>query len=186
MIDHGWVRYSTFMEHDFHCRESLWKYKNRYGDNWETKPLYKNVATGASITGFTRAHLLRAMHAVGISHVIYCDTDSLIVTEGHNAAALPQSEAMGDWGVEIPLARIAHFAGKKLYAIEVDHKKPCSCGNPQEACKKHKVVTKGARLTFKEMEKIVKGETVIYEPQAPSYSIANGIGFIPRKIKRTA
>jgi hypothetical protein len=186
LMEHGWVRYSRFLGHDFHCRETLWKYKFRFGEQWESKPLYKNVATGASITGFTRAHLLKAAHAVGIEHVIYCDTDSLIVKEGHNSAGLPQSEAMGDWGLEIPLARIAHFAGKKLYAIELDPKKPCTCSDPQQQCKKHKVVTKGARLSFKDMEKIVNGETVIYEPQAPTYSIARGIGFVPRKIRRTA
>lgn len=186
LIDHGWVRYARFMDHDFHCRESLWKYKFRFGVEWESKPLYKNVATGASITGFTRAHLLKAIHGVGIESVIYCDTDSLIVKADHHASALPQSEAMGDWGIEIANSRIAHFAGKKLYAIELDPKKQCTCGNPMEACKKHKVVTKGARLTFKDMEKIVNGETVIYEPQAPTYSIARGIEFIPRKIRRTA
>jgi hypothetical protein len=48
------------------------------------------------------------------------------------------------------------------------------------------VVTKGARLTFKEMEAITAGEEIMYEPQAPSFSLANGIGFIDRRIRKTS
>lgn len=184
-MDHGWKYYTQFEGKTFHRRESLWKHQYRHGIAWESKPLYKNVATGASITGYARASLLRAIHAVGREHVIYCDTDSVVVDQFANFAALPQSNKIGDWEREITDARIGHFAGKKLYAIEVDPAAKCRCNERNGSCKRHKVVTKGARLTYNEVERIVAGEKVLYHPKAPSFSIANGIDFIDRTIRRT-
>lgn len=187
MENHGWKLYTEFEGKVFHRRESLWKYEFRYGMEWKSKPLYKNVATGASITGFARAHLLRAIHTVGYDNIIYCDTDSLLVKEGTDTSGLVQQKRLGDWELEIKGAPVAHFAGKKLYAIELDPKKPCHCGDSQNKCEKHKVVTKGARLTFKEMERLAAGETILYSQEAPSFSIARGeIGFQTRKIRSTA
>jgi hypothetical protein len=184
--DHGWTFYTTFEGKTFHRRESLWKHKHRWGDDWESKNLYKNVATGASITGYARAALLRAMHAVGIEHVIYTDTDSLIVTEHANTNVLPQGKQLGDWECEVACAREAHFAGKKQYAIEMDAKAKCSCNERNGKCSKHKVVNKGARLTWNEMVKIVDGEAILYKAQAPTFSLARGVKPMVRMIRRTA
>jgi hypothetical protein len=185
-MDHGWLFYTTFEGRTFHRRESLWKYRYRFGIEWEAKPLYKNVATGASITGFARAALLRAMHAIGAEHVIYCDTDSLVVDRFADHSILPQSDKIGDWELEIKRAPIGHFCGKKLYAIDIDPTKKCGCETRNGQCDRHKVVTKGGRLTFKEMEKLAAGEDIFYEPQAPSYSLANGIDFVDRTFRRTS
>lgn len=185
-IDHGWSFYTKFEGKTFWRRDSLWKHKYRLGVEWEAKPLYKNVATGASITGYARASLLRAIHAVGREHVIYCDTDSLVVTQFANVSKLPQSDEIGDWECEINRAPTGHFCGKKLYAIDIDVSKKCRCVERDGHCPRHKVVTKGARLTFKEIEAIASGEEILYEPQAPSFSLANGIGFIDRRIRKTA
>ncbi len=192
-MDHGWKPYTAFEGSMFHRRESLWKYKFRYGAEWEAKPLYKNVATGASITGFARAHLLRAIHAVGIENVLYCDTDSIICLDTAHIHNLPQSDKLGDWELEIDKAPLAHFAGKKLYAIDYGNGKACKCGHPQDPCERHKVVTKGARVTFKQMAQITAGEEIIYEQQAPTFSLARGFSlegndlslFTKRKIRRT-
>jgi len=184
-FEHGWLFYTTFEGVTFHRRDSLWKYRYRFGIEWEAKPLYKNVATGASITGFARAYLLRAIHAVGEPHIIYCDTDSLVVDQFGDTSALTQSDKIGDWELEINRARVGHFNGKKQYAIEVDGKAPCTCQNRNGTCKRHKVVNKGARLTFQEMERMAAGEEILYEPAAPSFSLARGIVFTDRLIRKT-
>lgn len=185
--DHGWLLYTTFEGLEFHRREALWKYKQRYGIEWEGKPLYKNVATGASITGFARAYLLRAIHTVGRERVIYCDTDSLIVTEDADISSLTIGKAIGNWDLEMDRAPVAHFAGKKQYGIDKTGKGECHCGHPDKDCKRHKVVTKGARMTFRDMERLIAGETIHYESAAPSFSIGQGkVFFVKRDIVRTA
>ena len=184
--EHGWTRYVEYEGKTFHRRASLWKYEFRYGAEWKSKPLYKNVATGASITGFTRAHLLRAIHTLGVEHVIYCDTDSIMCDENADTNALPQSDKLGDWEWEIKNAPLAHFAGKKMYAIDLGNNEKCNCGSP-DGCKRHKVVTKGGRLTFKDMDTLANGGEVIYHQEAPSFSISNGEIFFPtRKFRATA
>lgn len=160
-IDHGWCLATEFDNIEIHSRESLWKWRYQYGVEWQGKKIYKNVATGASVTGFCRAYLLRAMHAVGIDNVIYVDTDSLICRPGAAIENLKISEALGDWGVEDASAPVGHFAGKKMYAIQTSKGKP-------------KIASKGARLTFADIEKLVKGETIRWEKPAPSFSILSG------------
>jgi len=184
-MDHGWSFYTKFEGKTFHRRESLWKYQYRFGIEWEGKALYKNVATGASITGYARAALLRAIHLVGPEHIIYTDTDSLVIGQFGDPSVLPQSDKLGDWELEIDRAPIGHFCGKKLYAITLDEKLKCSCETRNGQCKKHKVVTKGARLTYKEVEKLANGEEVLYEPMAPSFSLARGIVFTDRTLRKT-
>jgi hypothetical protein len=185
-IDHGWTFYTKFEGKTFHRRESLWKHHFRFGIEWESKPLYKNVATGASITGFARAYLLRAIHAVGEEHIIYCDTDSLVVGQFADTSMLPRGDEIGKWDLEIDKAPVAHFAGKKLYAIDMKPGEKCLCNERNSSCKRHKVVSKGARLTFSEIKKLGEGEEILYQPMAPSFSLANGIGFTDRLIRRTA
>jgi len=184
-MDHGWTKYCEFEGREFQRRESLWKYRYRHGIDWESKPLYKNVATGASITGFARAHLLRAIHTIGEEHIIYCDTDSLVIGQFGDPSLLPQSDKIGDWELELDRVPVGHFCGKKLYAITVDPSQKCGCETRNGGCKRHKVTTKGARLTYKEVEKIAAGETILYEPAAPSFSLARGIVFTDRLLRST-
>lgn len=185
-MDHGWTFFTEFEGKTFHRRESLWKHHHRYGIEWEAKPLYKNVATGASITGYARASLLRAIHAVGREHVIYCDTDSLVLSQFANTATLSQTDKIGDWEKEIDRAPVGYFGGKKLYAIETDPKAKCQCESRKGICPRHKVVTKGARLTYKEVQRLVNGEEIAYLPSAPSFSLARGINFCDRTLRKTS
>lgn len=186
-MDHGWLLYTTYEGKEFHHRPSLWKYQYRYGIEWESKPLYKNVATGASITGYARASLLRGIHAIGPENVIYCDTDSLVLKRDVDMSALDLSGRIGSWSVEVDHAPVGHFAGKKLYALDLANGKPCTC-NDLMGCKRHKVVTKGGKLTFAGMKNIAADPNAYetYNAPAPSFSIARGTHFIVRKIRATA
>lgn len=134
----------------------------------EVKHRYYNVATAASITGFVRAHLYKALRAC--SGVIYCDTDSIAARE---VARLPQGAGLGEWKEEM---RCDHYAvaGKKLYAFR------------DAATGKHKIASKGAVLTAEEIARVAQGETVLYNPRVPTYSFrAAAPQFITRDIRRT-
>jgi hypothetical protein len=164
-MDHGWNWALEFGKHEIHERPSLWRYQHlekMTGVQWEGKKIYKNVATGASITGFTRAYLLRAMHTIGIENVIYTDTDSLICKSSADLSRLKLGKELGDWDIEDQNSPIGHFAGKKLYAIQTS--KPG----------KQKVAHKGARLTFDEIARVANGETLLWKNDAPSFSILTG------------
>jgi hypothetical protein len=173
MLDHGWKLEKEYGQHEIHIRESLWRFKYRYGIEWEAKGLYKNVATGASITGFTRSHLLRAMHGLGIENILYCDTDGIACTAGANFDALSYTDALGDWEKEDMGSPIGHFGGKKLYAIQL-------------TTGKEKLATKGSRLKFSDIVKVVNGETILWENPAPTFSIDGSAAFIHREIRRTS
>ena len=171
--NHGWKLEMEYEGHEIHRRESLWKYKHAEGKAWIEKPIYKNVATGASITGFARAHLLRAIHAVGNQHVVYCDTDSLICGPDADLSSLALTDAIGDWEVEARNAPIGHFAGKKLYGLTL-------------ADGKHKLASKGAKLTFSDIKRIANGEIVQWKNEAPSFTLAGEARFVVRNIRATA
>lgn len=179
MIDHGWRLDREFGNHEIQKRESLWRFRYMYGEEWTAKSLYKNVATGASITGFTRAHLLKAMHGLGIQHIIYCDTDGIVCGPNANFDALSYTDVLGDWEIEDKNAPIGHFGGKKLYAITLSKK---------DKSGKHleKLATKGARLSYTDIEDIVNGKTVTWNNPAPTFSIDGSATFIVRKIRATA
>lgn len=165
--EHGWEHATDFGNLELHRRASLYKHKLRYGAEWEARSLYNNVATGASITGFTRAHLLRAMCMVGRHNVIYCDTDSIICRDGTDISALAISDKLGDWELEDACAPIGHFAGKKLYGIKTSQFD--KAGKPV-----FKIASKGSKLDYEQLERIVNGETIEWKSPAPSFSITSG------------
>jgi hypothetical protein len=192
--DHGWKWCIEFGQIEIHERPSIWRYQHMYGVQWEGKRIYKNVATGASITGHTRAYLLRAMHNIGPENVIYTDTDSLICKSSADLSRLPIGKELGDWDIEDRNSPIGHFAGKKLYAIMTSKKD--KTGKPKE-----KMAHKGARLTFSEIARVTQGEVLSWRNAAPSFSILTGktpfsknaLGeidtaklFVKREIRRTA
>lgn len=177
--DEGWELHTQGADYEIHSRDSLWKHKFKYGVQWEAQPLYYNVATGASITGFCRAHLLRALHSIGREHVIYCDTDSIAFREGADTSALDFGPQIGAWEREISHAPIGHFAGKKLYAID----KGASFTDKKE---RYKIACKGSKLIFEDFQRIMKGETIRWQNDAPTFSLAKGTGFVTREIRGTA
>ncbi len=135
---------------------------------------YYNVATSASITGYVRAYLFKALHSCGMDNVLYCDTDSIATS--HIGDAIHLGSKLGQWKDEGDFTR-AGIGGKKLYIFE---------GKPnKDGEREYKTASKGARLTHNQLWKIAQGETVIYSPENPTYSVHSGIKFIDRKIQST-
>jgi hypothetical protein len=130
---------------------------------------FYNVATAASITGFVRAYLWRAICAS--KNVLYCDTDS--IAAGETAAEL--GPELGQWEIEGQFDRAA-ICGKKLYAFRYCEKAHIPSGNGKT--RRYKTASKGVKLSPMEIESVARGETVRYVPEAPTYKLG---GFVDKK-----
>lgn len=139
----------------------------------EEKQRYYNVAVSASVTGFVRAYDWRAIHAVkrGGGEVFYMDTDCLWATSTGDLELHP--EKLGAWDVEAECDYGA-IGGKKLYAARI------------AKTAKWKTASKGVKLNAAEIVRIAKGETVTFNPDAPTFSLKRGVVFTPRTIRRSA
>lgn len=177
--ENGWQLFTEFEGHEIHRRESLWKHKFESGVQWEKKNLYNNVATGASITGFTRAHLLRAMCTIGRDKIIYCDTDGIVCDGMADISGITFSSRVGDWELE-DRSPIGHFAGKKLYGIQT------SKIDKKTGLQVNKIASKGCKITYEQIERIINGETISWQNAAPSFSIDGRAKFVKRSIRQTA
>jgi hypothetical protein len=139
-----------------------------------------NVCTAASITGFVRAHLFKAMQQV--SGLLYCDTDSIAARD---ISRLPLGPALGQWKHEFDATEYA-IAGKKLYAFRkttADYEKELISNKHAE---QWKVASKGVKLSAEEIIRAAKGESVLYRPEVPTFSFAQpGPVFINREVKNT-
>jgi hypothetical protein len=154
-----------------------WKFAGEFGP-WglasspleDNKMHFYNVATGASITGFVRAMLWRAICAS--KGVMYCDTDSIAV---RSAGKLALGDKLGQWKHEGTFDR-AGIAGKKMYIF-----RPVSRLEDD-----YKTASKGVRLTHAELWKVAKGGIVEYERENPSFSVKRAPIFIKREVRKTA
>lgn len=142
----------------------------------EWKHNYYNVATAASITGYVRAGLLRAMHQC--SGVMYCDTDCIAARD---VSRLPQGNALGEWKLEGRFDECA-LAGKKLYAWRYAEDTP----NGKHKAGEYKTASKGVKLEAPDIIKVAKGGTVIYNPDVPTYYVDKEPAFVSREIRLTA
>lgn len=125
----------------------------------EKRHWYYNIATAASITGYVRAQLLRDLHAA--RGLVYCDTDSIAAA---SVSGLKLGRDLGEWKVELECDAYA-VAGKKMYAFR-------SATDLYDVPKgEYKVACKGVDLTATEIVRVARGETVIYEPEVPTFSI---------------
>ena len=152
---------------DFGYNE-LHKKKSKPDENCE----FFNVGTAASITGFVRAFLWRAINKC--RRVVYCDTDSLLCV-GFNGQV---SDQLGDWKMEA-IVNKAYIGGRKFYLLE------CApdAKNPKGSIKK---ATKGFSATDDEIRAcIVYGKPIQYEKEAPAFSLKYGQRKIGRSIKPT-
>lgn len=127
-----------------------------------------NVATGASITGASRAILLRAIATA--KRPIYCDTDS-IICEDLPLAKLDASE-LGAWKLEANCDSAA-IAGRKLYALF-----------DGERCVKQ--ANKGVAVSATDIWNICCGDVVQSIRDAPSFKLNGSHNFIKRKVRMTA
>lgn len=151
----------------------------------EEKHRFYNVAVSASITGYVRAKLWRALCAV--ERPIYCDTDSILCA---NTGALKLHPTdLGSWDIEAEIDSAA-IAGKKLYSLRKSEsfyadevKRWKEKGSDENAKPKlYKTASKGVRLTPNELYAVAMGEMVNYAPESPTYSLTRGIGFNSRNI----
>jgi DNA polymerase type B, organellar and viral len=129
---------------------------------------FYNVATGASITGASRAVLLRGIRAS--TDPMYCDTDSIIC---RNLSGVNLSETkLGGWKLESE-GHTAAICGKKLYAV-FDHDGLCI-----------KKAHKGSRLTGDEILQIAHGATIESCNPVPAFKFDGSWSFTKRAIKAT-
>mgnify|MGYP006268407477 CR=1 FL=1 len=138
----------------------------------ETKHRYYNVATAASITGFVRAHLFKALHQCDTP--LYCDTDSIAAV---NTGNVPMGDELGQFKHELTCDEYA-IAGKKLYAFHGRKN--------QDAAPEWKIASKGVRLNHEQIITVAKGGKIRYAPEVPTYSIHKSQPtFIEREIIST-
>lgn len=136
---------------------------------------FYNVCTSASITGFVRAYLLRAMKKC--SRVLYCDTDSIAAAR---VDGLPFGKALGEWELEGEFNRAA-IAGRKLYAFRYAKPKVDDDGKRIT----WKVRSKGVRLDWREIVKVARGGEVEFDPEVPTFSVYHEPRFIKRTVRMT-
>lgn len=130
-------------------------------------PRYYDVAIAASVTSAARAVLMRAI--AGAKRPIYCDTDSIICEELKGVPIDPAT--LGAWKLEGSGDEIA-IAGKKLYAL-------FSKGEPV------KWASKGTKLRPEQIRKVAEGGEVLWQSEAPNFSLTGTTKFIARVAKKT-
>jgi len=135
---------------------------------------FYNAATAASITGYVRAYLWRAICNTGRDSILYCDTDSIATTSEGNE--LNTGKELGAWKHEGEFDR-AGIAGKKMYIFRGKKK-----GNKS---REYKTASKGVKLTNAQLWKVAGGTPVIYEPENPTFSVHAPPRFVSRKITLT-
>lgn len=129
---------------------------------------FYDVAIAASVTSAARAVLMRAI--ANANRPVYCDTDS-IVCKGLTNVNLDEYE-LGAWKLEAIGDRMA-IAGKKLYAL-------FNGDSPV------KWASKGTKLSPGEILKVAQGEDVLWQSDAPNFSLKRATKFVARVSKKTA
>lgn len=138
----------------------------------EARWRFYHVGTAASITGFVRAYLWRAICASETP--LYCDTDSLAAVD----CAVTLGGELGQWEIEGEFTEAA-IAGKKLYAFKyAEHCRPRDKNGNKKA---YKVASKGVRLTPAEIKKVARGESVTYVPLVPTYRLSGFVNKVTAK-----
>jgi hypothetical protein len=135
---------------------------------------FYNVATGASVTGYVRAMLWRAIHACGPENVIYCDTDSIAVLGAdHDIDIGPE---LGQWKNEGAFDR-AVIVRRKTYAFHMAGK--------SNASQNWKIAAKGlpGSTNYRDMLRALNGEEVVKRSSRPIYSVSSGIKFQSRTLR---
>lgn len=165
IFDPDYMSHIEDEEYEFAGMIGPWALGEQSLDDEERR--YYNVATSASITGYVRAYLWRAICAA--EGVLYCDTDS-ILCEGIGDITIGKN--LGHWSLDGEFDR-ALIAGRKLYALRY------------KGSQDYKVRAKGLKLSADEVEKLCRGESVLFEPENPTFSIRKAPFFNNRKARAT-
>lgn len=132
---------------------------------------FYNIATAASITGWVRAFMWESICKV--ERPLYCDTDSIACEDG---SALPMGENLGEWDLELDNIYSCAIAGKKLYAMRSTDKK-----KGKEIVK---TACKGVRLGASDIEKVARGDEVLYRKDSPIFSLNSSPRMLQRYVNR--
>lgn len=139
----------------------------------EDEQKYFNVATAASVTGYVRAFLWRAVCATGKENALYCDTDSIAThSEGHE---LDSGKMLGQWKHEGEFDK-AGIGGKKMYIFR---------GVKRGKLREYKTASKGVKLSNSQLWSVAKGKEILYKPENPTFSVHSKPRFIARRINLT-
>jgi len=162
---------------DLPCGLTIW-------ERDEPSDRFYNVATAASITGYVRAMLWKAICESDMP--IYCDTDSIMCKHFYGSIG----DKLGQWEQEAILNKI-YVGGKKLYAAHIKGK---SLTNENG----WKTASKGSRLTHNQIVSEVENRQKLgleyfdenitgtnWQNSAPSFSLRYGARFVDRNIKCT-
>jgi hypothetical protein len=128
------------------------------------RPRFYDVAIAASITGFQRAVMMRAIHKS--EGFVYCDTDSIIAKK----AKVKIGTKIGEWEKIGDLQEIA-VAGKKLYAAKM-------------ADGKIKTASKGVDIDADSIYRVARGGIEKTVKLAPSLTLRKGWETCERSISR--
>lgn len=152
---------------------------------------FYNVATAASVTGFVRAYLFKALSRA--SGPLYCDTDSIAARD---TSALEFGKDLGQWKDEGQFDRYS-IAGKKLYAFHEEGRS--GTYDPKEKNPSWKIASKGVNLSGDPRAPEIitqiaqKSGALLKEgkyrsiPQSPTYSVTKEKPlFVARDLQFTA
>lgn len=187
------AEYRDFETMPFNCIEAAeddgWTLENIHNNicfmsrpTHEAQRRYYNVATAASITGYVRAKLWRAIcQAKG---VIYCDTDCVVCDDTGSIDI--DAVRLGAWDIEA-ICKRGYVAGKKLYAFELET--PIKKDGKTIAWK---CANKGVRISPEEIAEIAKGGEVEWKSDAPTFRVGSNtlyrnesIGYVQRPVAYT-
>ena len=140
----------------------------------ENEERYYNVSTAASITGQVRSTILAQMCEIRKAggEILYCDTDSIVFAGG---GCPTLNKELGGWSCDLSGTR-GGIAGKKLYAFY---------GTDEKGKKGWKTACKGVRISPQEIMEVARGKVVVYEREAPSFTVKGEPSFITRTVRRT-
>lgn len=170
---HDFIIVTSERAHEFMA--SGWAIYKPWGDGrwlmYQPIPLerhwYYNIATAASITGYVRAQLLQDLQTS--DGLLYCDTDSIAA---RSVAGLDMGPELGQWKVELECDAYA-IAGKKMYAFRSAFDQQFNAQKQVYEYPKgaYKIACKGVDLTAEEIIRVARGETFLFEPEVPTYSV---------------
>lgn len=155
-------------------------------DDIQGKWRYYNICTAASVTGYVRASLYRAL--CQSEGAIYCDTDSI---KARKFSGLSVGSALGEWKQEYVGDYFA-VAGKKLYCDHIKGRPWSYDPKAEEKDKNFKIASKGANIAGlidapKIIENIALGGSYDYNPEVPTFSFWRDKPiFVPRALRPTA
>lgn len=139
---------------------------------------YNNVGTAASITGASRAVLMRAI--ANSVDPIYCDTDSLICRDIDNAKIDPIE--LGAWDIEDTFSEVI-ITGKKQYAGRFAVPKLTKDGQKTE----FKIRSKGVSgLVWDDFERMLDAEIIEVVNKAPTLMKTGRQFYMARNVRATA